>query len=132
MPPLKELRQRARRLRAETYALYLAARDPRTPWYIRLLVAGIVAYAFSPVDLIPDFIPVIGYLDDLLLLPLGIALAVKLIPRAILDDCRKRAQEFLQTGKPVSRAAGAVIIALWLMLGAFFVVWGFRAFLGGN
>ncbi|MBI5583607.1 MAG: DUF1232 domain-containing protein, partial [Deltaproteobacteria bacterium] len=78
MPPLEKLRQRARRLQAETYALYLATRDPRTPWHAKLLVAGIVAYAFSPIDLIPDFVPVLGYLDDLILLPLGVALAVKL------------------------------------------------------
>src|SRR5262245_45141629 len=73
------LHQRARRLKAEIWALYLAARDLRTPWYAKLLVAGIVAYACSPIDLIPDFVPVLGYLDDLVLLPLGIALAMRLV-----------------------------------------------------
>ena len=75
MALLAELKQRAHHLKAETFALYLAARDPRTPWYAKLLVAGIVAYAVSPIDLIPDFVPVLGYLDDLILIPAGIALA---------------------------------------------------------
>lgn len=80
MALLAELKERARHLKAETFALYLAARDPRTPWYAKLIVADIVAYAFSPIDLIPDFVPVLGYLDDLILVPMGIALAIKLIP----------------------------------------------------
>ncbi|MBL8056706.1 MAG: DUF1232 domain-containing protein, partial [Anaerolineales bacterium] len=77
---LERLRAHARALKAEAYALYLAARDPRTPWYARALAAGVAAYAFSPLDLIPDFIPVLGYLDDLVLVPLGIWLALRLIP----------------------------------------------------
>ena len=92
-PWLSALKQRAHALKAETYALYLAARDPRTPWYAKLLVAGIVAYALSPIDLIPDFIPVLGYLDDLILIPLGIALAIRLIPDPVLLQCRARAAQ---------------------------------------
>ena len=88
MALLDELKKRARHLKAETFALYLAARDPRTPWYAKLLVAGIVAYAFSPIDLIPDFVPVFGYLDDLILLPMGITLAIKLVPNSVLAECR--------------------------------------------
>lgn len=126
---LAELKQRARHLKAETFALYLAARDPRTPWYAKLLVAGIVAYAFSPIDLIPDFIPVLGYLDDLILIPLGIALAIKLVPRSILAECRAQAQETMQNGKPVSRVAGAVIILIWLVLAALCSVWAYEAFM---
>lgn len=80
MPLREKLKQRARQLKAETFALYLAARHPDTPWYAKLLVATIVAYAFSPIDLIPDFIPIVGYLDDLVLIPMGIALAIKLVP----------------------------------------------------
>lgn len=125
---LEQLKQRARRLKSETFALYLAARDPRTPWYAKLLVAGIVAYAFSPIDLIPDFIPVIGYLDDLILVPLGIALAIRMVPGSVLAECRVRAQETIQTGKPVSRIAGAVIVVIWLLLAVLFVVWAFGAF----
>ena len=85
---LENLKDRAQILKIETYALYLAARDPRTPWYAKLLVTGVAAYALSPIDLIPDFIPILGYLDDLILVPLGIALAIKLIPRTILEECQ--------------------------------------------
>ena len=110
MALLAELKQRAHHLKAETFALYLAARDPRTPWYAKLLVAGIVAYAVSPIDLIPDFVPVLGYLDDLILIPAGIALAIKLVPDSVLADCRAKTQETLENGKPVSRVAGVVIV----------------------
>lgn len=84
---LEKLKQRARHLKVETFALYLAARHPRTPWYAKLLVAGIVSYAFSPIDLVPDFIPVIGYLDDLILVPLGLALAIRMVPDPVLTEC---------------------------------------------
>ncbi len=118
-------KQRARELKRETYALYLALRDPRVPWYARLLGAGIVGYALSPSDLIPDFIPVLGYLDDVILIPLGIALLLKIIPPAVMVECRERAQEILRDGRPVSRTAAVVIIAIWivsvLLVGAFVV-----------
>ena len=107
-----ELKKRAYHLKAEIFALYLAAYDPRTPWYAKILVADVVAYAFSTIDLIPEFVPVIGYLDDLILIPMGIALAIKLIPHTVLAECRARAQETMQKGKPVSRFAGAVVVAL--------------------
>lgn len=126
---LTELKQRARHLKSETFALYLAARDPRTPWYAKLLVAGIVAYAFSPIDLIPDFVPVLGWLDDLILVPIGIALAIKLVPHPVLAECRARARETMRNGKPVSWIAGAVIAAIWLVLGALFIVWAYEAFM---
>lgn len=127
---LSSLRQRAARLRRETYALYLAARHPHTPWYAKLLVAGIVAYALSPVDLIPDFIPVLGYLDDLILLPLAIALALRLIPPAVLAVCRQRAAEALRPEAPTNRTAGIVVISLWLVLAVLGGYWLVRA-LGG-
>jgi len=129
MTMLAELKERARHLKAETFALYLAARDPRTPWYARLLVAGIVAYAFSPIDLIPDFVPVLGYLDDLILIPIGIALAIKLIPDTVLAECRARAQEAVRSGKPVSRIAGAIIVVVWLTVVALCSVWAYAAFM---
>ena len=128
MPFLAELKHRAQHLKMETYALYLAARDPRTPWYAKLLVAGVVAYAFSPIDLIPDFVPVLGHLDDLILIPLGIALAIKLVPHDVLGECRARAKETIENGKPVGRVAGAVIILIWLALAALFIVWAYEAF----
>jgi uncharacterized membrane protein YkvA (DUF1232 family) len=120
---LTTLHQRARQLKAETWALALAVRDPRTPWYAKLLVAGIVAYACSPIDLIPDFVPVLGYLDDLVLLPLGIAWAIQLVPPAVLVECRARAQEAMQDGTPVSWVAGAIIVVLWLGCAVLALVW---------
>ena len=100
----------------ETYALYLAYRDPRVPWYARVFAALVVGYAFSPIDLIPDSIPVLGYLDDLILVPLGIALAVRMIPAEILAEHRLKAREI--RGKPVNRAAAVVVVAVWLALAA--------------
>ena len=110
--------QRARQLKAETYALYLAYRDPRTPWLARIFAAVVVGYAFSPIDLIPDFIPVLGYLDDLVLVPLGIWLTLKLIPPEVMADSRARAQETQASGQPVNRAAAIVIVLVWIGLAA--------------
>ena len=123
MPWLTTLHQRARQLKAETWALALAVRDPRTPWYAKLLVAGIVGYACSPIDLIPDFVPVLGYLDELVLLPLGIAWALRLIPPAVLVECRVRAQKNMLAGKPVSWVAGVIIVILWLGIAVLGLVW---------
>jgi uncharacterized membrane protein YkvA (DUF1232 family) len=120
---LTTLHQRARQLKAETWALALAVRDPRTPWYAKLLVAGIVAYACSPIDLIPDFIPVLGYLDDLVLLPLGIAWALQLVPPTVLVECRVRAQDNMQDEKPVSWVAGAMIVIIWLGVAVLGLMW---------
>jgi uncharacterized membrane protein YkvA (DUF1232 family) len=125
MPLVAELKQRARRLKTETFALYLVARHPGTPWYAKLFVAGIVAYAFSPIDLIPDFVPVLGYLDDLILIPLGITLAIRMVPPSVLAECRGRAQEVMSQGKPVNRIAGAVIVVIWIALAALFAVWAY-------
>jgi uncharacterized membrane protein YkvA (DUF1232 family) len=110
---------RTRQLKAEVYALYLAYRDPRVPWYARFLVAAIIAYALSPVDLIPDFIPVLGYLDDLILLPLAVTLALKLIPVAVMAECRQQAQLTIGQDQVAGQIAGVVIALLWLALLAF-------------
>ena len=118
--------ERARRLKTEVYALYLAYRDPRVPWYARAFAACVVAYGFSPIDLIPDFIPVLGYLDDLLLVPLGIWLALKMIPPQVMAECRQKAQEVMREGKPVNRAAAAAIVAVWLLLAGLAVAWLLR------
>ena len=125
---LAHLKERALGLKAETYALYLAARHPGTPWYAKLLVAAIVAYALSPVDLIPDFVPILGYLDELILIPLGIALAVRMIPSSILEECRARSQETLLSGKSVGRVAGLVIVAIWIALAALGAAWAYFYF----
>jgi len=124
---LDKLKQRANRLREETFALYLAARHPQTPWYAKLLVAAIVAYAFSPIDLIPDFVPILGYLDDLVLLPIGIVWAIKLVPDVVLAECRVRTKEAFRYGKPVSRVAGAVIVLIWLTLSTLLILWSYEA-----
>lgn len=113
---LEAWKQRAAALQNEIYALYLAYRDPRVPLAAKIVAAGVVAYAFSPIDLIPDFIPILGYLDDLLLLPLGAALAIRLIPREVMLECRRKARETLAEQHPSSRAAAAVIILIWLAL----------------
>lgn len=115
-------KQRARELKIEIYALYLAYRDPRVPLHARIFAACVVGYAFSPIDLIPDFIPILGYVDDLLLVPLGIMLAIKMIPAFVLSECREQAREVMAQGKPVNRAAAAVIITVWLGLAAITIV----------
>lgn len=128
MPILPDFKQSIRRLKGETFALYLAARHPGTPWYAKVFVAAIVAYAFSPIDLIPDFVPVIGYLDDLILIAIGTALAIRMIPPAVLAECRARARESMEGEKPVSRAAALVIAGVWLLLAALCILWVYEAF----
>jgi uncharacterized membrane protein YkvA (DUF1232 family) len=112
------LRQWAKTLRRELFTVFYAYRDPRTPWYARVLGALVVAYAFSPIDLIPDFIPVIGYLDDLVLVPLGIALVMKMIPREVVDDARRLAEQRVGVPRPRNWVVGGIIIALWAALAA--------------
>jgi len=115
---LDAIKERARLLKRDTYALYFAYRDPRLSWKARAFTALVVAYAFSPVDLVPDFIPVLGYLDDLVLIPLGISLALKMIPPEVMADARRKAEENLSGKKPVNWVVGALIIALWIILAA--------------
>jgi len=110
---LEKLKAQANSLKREIHALYLATHDSRTPWYAKAVIAGVVAYALSPIDLIPDFIPVLGYLDDLLLLPLGIYFALKLIPLDVLTDARRRAAETSNV-LPISWRAALIIVILWL------------------
>jgi uncharacterized membrane protein YkvA (DUF1232 family) len=105
--------ERAHSLRRDAVALALALRDPRVPWYVKVLGAGIVAYALSPIDLIPDFIPVLGYLDELVLLPLGLLLVVRLIPQGILDEHRAAAAAII--ARPVSRVGAVMVIAAWIL-----------------
>lgn len=125
---LDRWKQQAGRLKTEIYALYLAYRDPRLPWHARVFAACVVAYAFSPIDLIPDPIPVLGYLDDLLIVPLGIFLALKMIPPEVMAECRQRARAELQEKKPASWVAGGVVMAIWILLAALTVFWLARIF----
>ena len=118
---MSALRERARALKRDAYALYYAVRDPRTPWYVKLLAGMMVAYALSPIDLIPDFLPLIGYLDELILLPAVMWIALRLVPPEALADARLRAAAAAE--RPVSRVAAAVIVALWVVCGALCVAW---------
>lgn len=116
----------ARGLKRDVHALYLASKDPRVPWYAKALAVAVAAYAASPIDLIPDFIPVLGYLDELVILPLGIALVIKLIPPAVMAEHRELADA--AQDKPVSMAAAVVIVFIWiaaLSLTGWFAYWYF-------
>ncbi|NDK38462.1 DUF1232 domain-containing protein [Pseudoxanthomonas gei] len=108
------LKTRARQLRQHTLTVYFAARDPRTPMWVRVLAALVAAYALSPIDLIPDFIPVLGYLDDLVLVPLGLALVVRLTPPEVIRSARLQAEQ--AAARPVSYPAAAAVIAAWLLV----------------
>lgn len=119
-------KQKARLLKRETYALYLACRDPRVPWYAKLLAGAVVAYVFSPIDPIPDFIPVIGFLDELIVVPLGIGLVVKLIPPQVMAECRARAAE--EHAKPVNWPAAILIVLVWLLLAGLGIAFAARVF----
>ena len=117
MTHLKDsLKAKADALKVELYALYLAYKDPRVPWYARLFGICVVAYAFSPIDLIPDPIPVLGYLDDLVLVPLGIAIAIKLIPQDVMDECRGKARQEVPVSQTARRIVGLLIVVVWLGL----------------
>jgi uncharacterized membrane protein YkvA (DUF1232 family) len=117
---LSHLKAWARNLKRDSHAIYLASRDPRVPWYAKALAMAVAAYALSPIDLIPDFIPVVGYLDDLVIVPLGIWLVVSLIPDEVMAECRAKADAVGQ--RPVSRAGMIAIIAVWIA-GAIMLGW---------
>lgn len=123
---LSALKAQARQLKQHTLTVYYAARDPRTPAYVRVLALLVAAYALSPIDLIPDFIPVIGYLDDLLIVPLGLALVVRLTPPEVLESARAKALQI--ASRPVSYTAAACFVLLWLVVAWFAVRWGLSVF----
>ena len=106
-------RQRAAEVRRDTLALYLACRDPRVPWHVKLLAGSVVAYALSPIDLIPDLIPVLGYLDDLVIVPLGLLLVRRLIPAELFAEHRAVAASRLAAGTPRSWIGAAIVISIW-------------------
>lgn len=120
--PVRKLKSTALYLKQQIRVLYLSCRDPRTPWYAKLFAAIVTAYAFSPVDLIPDFVPVLGYVDDLILIPLGIVLALRMIPNQVLADNRHRAQAAARQAKPTSWAAGFIIIGIWVAIAVWVAV----------
>ena len=121
-------KEKARALKRETYAVYLACRDPRVPWYGRVLAACVVGYAFSPIDLIPDPVPILGYLDDLILIPLGIAMVLKAIPPEVMAECREKAAVAMAGGKPRNWIAAGIIVVIWILLAAAAVALTYRLF----
>lgn len=125
---MESWKARARQLKTEVYALYLAYKDPQTPWYAKVFTALVVGYAFSPIDLIPDFVPVLGYLDDLVIVPLGAFVAMKMIPAQVMEQSRAKAKEVMAEGKPVNKTAALVIVIIWIGLAVVVGVAGYRLF----
>ncbi|WP_119461915.1 DUF1232 domain-containing protein [Rhodospirillaceae bacterium SYSU D60014] len=118
---LDQLRQWARTIKCDVVALWIAARDPRVPWYAKVSAAAVAAYALSPIDLIPDFVPALGYLDDMIIVPLGILLVIWMIPEGLMAEFREEAAK--REGKPKSYAGAAAIVLLWVMAAALALWW---------
>ena len=116
---VEKLRSHARALKNEAYAIYLAAKDPRTPWYAKTLIYFVVAHTFSPIDLIPDFIPILGYLDDIIITPLGIALAIRLIPAEVLMEARLTVATH-GVERRVGLIGAGIIVITWILA----IIWG--------
>jgi len=127
---IQQFKHHVQKLKLDAYALYFAVRDGRTPWLAKILAGTIVAYALSPIDLIPDFIPILGYLDDLLLVPLGVWLAIRLIPQAVLTDCRAKVAELDSAENPRSLAGAVLIVLVWLALSLWLAHWIFQRIFG--
>ena len=127
MSMLDTIRQWARRIKQDAVMLWFACRDPRTPWLPKIICMLAVAYALSPIDLIPDFIPVLGYLDDAILLPAMVWLAVKLLPAVVVSDCRAEAAEWMQHNerKPVSRWGFVFVLLVWSLALLLLAWWWF-------
>jgi uncharacterized membrane protein YkvA (DUF1232 family) len=113
---MKEIKAWAKGLKRQILVLYLAYKDERVPWYATLFTACVVAYAFSPIDLIPDFIPILGYLDDVIIVPLGIMFAIKMIPNEVIEECEIKAEEMMKNGKPKNWVVGSIIILIWSII----------------
>ena len=111
-------KERVRSLKKETFTLYLACRHPRVPWYAKALALLVVGYALSPIDLIPDFVPVLGYLDDLVLIPLGFMLVIRLIPEEVLAECRRQSEETVGQTTHLAKIAAVVIVVVWILTAA--------------
>ena len=121
-------KRRARQLSAQSYALYLAYRHPRTPWYAKVFAALVVGYVFSPIDPIPDFIPGAGLLDEMVVVPIGVLIAAKMIPQQVMEECQEKAREVAEGAKPVSRVAAVVVVGVWLLCVALAVLLAVRFF----
>jgi uncharacterized membrane protein YkvA (DUF1232 family) len=119
------MEKKAKQLNNEVHALYLASKDPRTPWYAKVFAALIIGYALSPIDLIPDFIPVLGYLDDLIIIPVGIVLFLKMIPKEVMEECREKARSQSGNKNPKNWIAGVIMVLIWLLTiyGVVRIIW---------
>jgi uncharacterized membrane protein YkvA (DUF1232 family) len=113
---MEKIKAWAKNLKRQTFVLYLAYKDNRVPWYAKLFIIGVVSYAFSPIDLIPDFIPILGFLDEVIILPLGIMFALKMIPQEVIANCEVEAKRMMDNGKPRNWLVGLLIILLWSMV----------------
>lgn len=120
----------AKNLKRKIFILYFACKDKRVPWYAKTFTAGVVAYAFSPIDLIPDFVPILGYLDDIIIVPLGIMLALKIIPINVIAECEMQAEEMLKNGKPKNWVAGSLIIIIWSLFVLWLIIKGYQILKG--
>jgi len=116
----------AKQLKRKVFVLYFAYKDNRTPWYAKIFAICVVAYAFSPIDLIPDFIPILGYLDDVILIPLGVAVALKMIPNAVIQESTVRAEDRIKNEKPKNWLVGILIILVWIVAVLWISIVAFR------
>jgi uncharacterized membrane protein YkvA (DUF1232 family) len=121
--PVSSWKERVRVLKQETFTLVVACRHPGVPWYAKALALLVVGYALSPIDLIPDFIPVLGYLDDLVLIPLGFMLVIRLIPAEVLADCRRQAAELVGRATRAGKIAAVVIVVIWILIAGLILWW---------
>ncbi|MED4690385.1 YkvA family protein [Peribacillus frigoritolerans] len=116
----------ARSLKRQIFILYFACKDERVPWHAKVFTACVVAYAFSPIDIIPDFIPILGYLDDVILVPIGIMIALKMIPKNVLTDCEVKAEEMMKIGKPKNWIVGSLIVMIWVLIIIWAIIYIYR------
>ncbi len=120
---ITKLKNKARDLKKETYTLYLVYKDSRVSWWKRLFLGIVIGYVFCPIDLVPDFIPILGYLDDLILVPLGISIALKLIPKEIFEESRKKAMEEKNRKVPIGKKTALVIVCIWIVGLGIILIW---------
>ena len=120
---LTKLKTKAKDLKMETYTLYLVYKDARVSWLKRLFLGIVIGYAVSPIDLIPDFIPVLGYVDDLILVPIGISIALKLIPKEVIEDCRRKAREEKKKDMPIGKKTSLLILMIWIVGLGLLLIW---------
>ena len=122
---IRNVKNKVKNLKKEAYTLYLVYKDSRVSWWKRLFLGIVIGYAFSPIDLVPDFIPILGYLDDLILVPIGISIALRLIPKEVIEECRKKAMEENTTEIPIGKKTTLIIIFIWIVGLGILLIWIF-------